>query len=177
MHDWHETVWVPHRLQNLWPIKPQNYSLSFFKLLKSYLTGLSCISWLPAVRVVAKGTQQGAEEDEDEGEEYTDRKSAKNVEQHVRVAVLPEYCTQHLRRIIPAWKGLTELDNKERLRWLHAITKQHTWSTCSQQGDSQTPPLPPRKPSKPLPWQWIADFLWRTGQLSAAHREQLKKRR
>lgn len=66
------------------------------------MTSLSCISWLPAVRVVAKGTQQGADEDEDEGEEYTDRESAKNVEQHVGVAVLPEYCTQHLRRIIPA---------------------------------------------------------------------------
>lgn len=107
---------TPSQAGDLWPIKPQNHSLSFLKIIKISFDKFE-LYWLPAVRVVAKGTQQGADEDEDEGEEYTDRESAKNVEQHVGVAVLPEYCTQHLRRIIPAWKGLTELDKRERLRW------------------------------------------------------------
>lgn len=74
---------------------------SFFKI-KDNVKSLCCVSRSPVVWVVAKGTQQRAEQDEEEGEEDTDRESTKNVDQHVRVAVLPEYCTQHLCRIVPA---------------------------------------------------------------------------
>lgn len=54
-----------------------------------------------AARAAAEGTQQRAEEDEEEGEEDTDGESTEDVDQHVRVAALPEDSTQHLCRVVP----------------------------------------------------------------------------
>lgn len=80
-------------------------------------------------RAAAKGTQQGAEDDEEEREEDADGESTEDVDQHVRVAVLPEDSAQHLCRVVPARHG-GRRDGEE-----SADTKRSTTaSNCRRQG-------------------------------------------
>lgn len=63
------------------------------------------ILWRGGLPVVSNtsggGTQYGAEEDDEEWEEDTDGESTEDVDQHVRVAALPEDGTEHLCTVIP----------------------------------------------------------------------------
>lgn len=66
---------------------------------------------------IASPSQKGADDNEQQTWEHCYVEGAEYVNQHVRVTVLPEHSTQHLRRVKPNIQGLSNNLKQNTEKW------------------------------------------------------------